>query len=287
MGSVDGSPERGVQRRRSDSSASGAVDITPQKLCRICQDEDEDEDDLFAPCRCNGSSKYVHRSCLERWRTTTSNPEHRTSCAECKAPYTLQIVRPSASKLLAERVSIACKSLVVVLCAELLVLAAGWIFKVHIFILTFDLGIHWGQNLYHHCIGFTLIAAFFTHCQLLQPFFEPYNPRTQVWMVLVSLLIEIPAGYVVQLWLWMMNSLVWSWEVAYISGWTITMLGSVWLLPHLDLLIQRALHGREVDMVAVAPEPAHEGDRVEMDPDGTEREDDTVTGPGPQAPPAA
>jgi E3 ubiquitin-protein ligase DOA10 len=35
--------------------------------CRICSEEDTIEN-LIAPCKCNGSSKYVHRECLDAWR---------------------------------------------------------------------------------------------------------------------------------------------------------------------------------------------------------------------------
>ncbi|XP_008798098.1 E3 ubiquitin-protein ligase MARCHF1-like isoform X4 [Phoenix dactylifera] len=36
--------------------------------CRICLDTGDD--DLIAPCQCKGTQKYVHRSCLDNWRST-------------------------------------------------------------------------------------------------------------------------------------------------------------------------------------------------------------------------
>uniref|UniRef100_A0A0D3F0A1 RING-CH-type domain-containing protein n=1 Tax=Oryza barthii TaxID=65489 RepID=A0A0D3F0A1_9ORYZ len=36
--------------------------------CRICLDNEGD--DLIAPCHCKGTQKYVHRSCLDNWRST-------------------------------------------------------------------------------------------------------------------------------------------------------------------------------------------------------------------------
>jgi len=27
-------------------------------------------EDLIAPCHCKGTQKYVHRSCLDNWRST-------------------------------------------------------------------------------------------------------------------------------------------------------------------------------------------------------------------------
>ena len=43
------------------------------RTCRICFETEaaEDADDgnpLISPCQCSGSSRYVHRKCLEQWR---------------------------------------------------------------------------------------------------------------------------------------------------------------------------------------------------------------------------
>ena len=38
------------------------------KCCRICLHED-DPDDMLAPCHCKGTAKWVHRECLDLWRT--------------------------------------------------------------------------------------------------------------------------------------------------------------------------------------------------------------------------
>lgn len=41
------------------------------KECRICFcTENETENELISPCVCNGSLKYVHRECLQKWRKT-------------------------------------------------------------------------------------------------------------------------------------------------------------------------------------------------------------------------
>ncbi|KAG8092164.1 hypothetical protein GUJ93_ZPchr0012g19316 [Zizania palustris] len=37
-----------------------------QFQCRICLETDGR--DFIAPCRCKGTSKYVHRDCLDHWR---------------------------------------------------------------------------------------------------------------------------------------------------------------------------------------------------------------------------
>jgi len=57
------------------------------RQCRICLD---DGGLLISPCRCSGTSKYVHYKCLENWRETTENEEARKKCMECNAPYLIR-----------------------------------------------------------------------------------------------------------------------------------------------------------------------------------------------------
>ena len=52
--------------------------------CRICLDDTID-DELFSPCRCTGSSKYVHISCLNKWRN--EDLSNRNRCEICLYDY--------------------------------------------------------------------------------------------------------------------------------------------------------------------------------------------------------
>ena len=63
------------------------TNILIKKQCRICLD-DNDQDELFSPCKCNGTSKYVHRSCLNTWIESSS--EAKTECMECKYKYQIE-----------------------------------------------------------------------------------------------------------------------------------------------------------------------------------------------------
>ncbi|CAF4008937.1 unnamed protein product [Rotaria sordida] len=38
------------------------------KQCRICLDNDN-PNDIISPCLCSGGSAYVHRKCLNDWRS--------------------------------------------------------------------------------------------------------------------------------------------------------------------------------------------------------------------------
>jgi hypothetical protein len=59
--------------------------------CRICF-EDASFNELIAPCLCNGTSRYVHRRCLERWRQSSSGAFSR--CYECNFSYSLAYQYP-------------------------------------------------------------------------------------------------------------------------------------------------------------------------------------------------
>ena len=41
--------------------------ISPTNICRICLEEESNYDLLINPCRCNGTSKYVHKNCINTW----------------------------------------------------------------------------------------------------------------------------------------------------------------------------------------------------------------------------
>lgn len=67
--------------------------------CRICQEgRNESKDgsfDLLAPCACSGSIKWIHRSCLERWRLEKRDTEHYSVCELCKTPYAVSRRTPT------------------------------------------------------------------------------------------------------------------------------------------------------------------------------------------------
>lgn len=60
--------------------------INTEYQCRICL-ENDDIDNLIYPCKCKGSSKFVHKSCLNEWRTTSTNRENFNRCELCHYQY--------------------------------------------------------------------------------------------------------------------------------------------------------------------------------------------------------
>ncbi|KAI3873118.1 hypothetical protein MKX03_031494 [Papaver bracteatum] len=59
--------------------------------CRICLDIEGE--DLIAPCYCRGTQKYVHRSCLDNWRSTKEGFAF-AHCTECRALFVLRANMP-------------------------------------------------------------------------------------------------------------------------------------------------------------------------------------------------
>jgi hypothetical protein len=59
--------------------------------CRFCHESTEP---LISPCRCDGSMKYIHRSCVLRWATMSGAINYsRMICSVCLTPYTLPEVQ--------------------------------------------------------------------------------------------------------------------------------------------------------------------------------------------------
>lgn len=63
---------------------------TEEKVCRICLEEDNPET-MIAPCLCKGGSKWVHRECLDEWRTNERDRAF-SKCTECLFEYHLEPV---------------------------------------------------------------------------------------------------------------------------------------------------------------------------------------------------
>ncbi|OOQ88696.1 RING finger membrane protein [Penicillium brasilianum] len=63
-----------------DDREAGMEDMD---TCRICHGEATEEEPLFYPCKCSGSIKFVHQSCLVEW-LSHSQKKH---CELCKTPF--------------------------------------------------------------------------------------------------------------------------------------------------------------------------------------------------------
>ncbi len=50
-------------------------------MCRVCHCEGEPNRELFHPCKCDGSIKYIHQDCLEEW--LKHSKQKRPKCELC------------------------------------------------------------------------------------------------------------------------------------------------------------------------------------------------------------
>lgn len=59
--------------------------------CRICFDATNNKNDIVAPCKCDGTMKYVHKACLEQWRVHSSGTDNFNKCPTCGENYKIAI----------------------------------------------------------------------------------------------------------------------------------------------------------------------------------------------------
>eukprot|EP00471_Norrisiella_sphaerica_P012369 CAMPEP_0184502228 /NCGR_PEP_ID=MMETSP0113_2-20130426/49686_1 /TAXON_ID=91329 /ORGANISM="Norrisiella sphaerica, Strain BC52" /LENGTH=324 /DNA_ID=CAMNT_0026891293 /DNA_START=39 /DNA_END=1013 /DNA_ORIENTATION=+ len=64
-----------------------------EKLCRICFDG-EPQGPMIAPCRCAGGQKWIHRRCLDDWRSQEQIPHAFTRCPTCHFEYVTEVITP-------------------------------------------------------------------------------------------------------------------------------------------------------------------------------------------------
>ncbi|CAN8294299.1 unnamed protein product [Cochlearia groenlandica] len=67
-------------------------DSASATCCRICLENDSDclGDELISPCMCKGTQQFVHRSCLDHWRSVKEGFAF-SHCTTCKAQFHLRV----------------------------------------------------------------------------------------------------------------------------------------------------------------------------------------------------
>ena len=60
-------------------------------ICRICYEKDKKNDLLIIPCKCEGTIKYVHQSCIKKWIINSNNYLDNPSCEICKSKFLIKI----------------------------------------------------------------------------------------------------------------------------------------------------------------------------------------------------
>jgi hypothetical protein len=69
----------------NDLTFSKALAVLPDEVpcCRVCHGESEPDNQLFYPCKCDGSIKYVHQQCLLEW-LKVKKQQQRVSQPRCE-----------------------------------------------------------------------------------------------------------------------------------------------------------------------------------------------------------
>lgn len=60
------------------------------KTCRICFCPSAPDDKLISPCKCRGTSKWIHLSCLTQWRLHSRNNKSFYQCDQCHYRYSFR-----------------------------------------------------------------------------------------------------------------------------------------------------------------------------------------------------
>lgn len=90
----DEANNHGVQVVGVDDNKNGEKGCCSKILlreCRICQEEDE-QHQMEAPCACNGTLKFAHRKCIQRW----CNKKGDITCEICNQVFSPNYDLPPA-----------------------------------------------------------------------------------------------------------------------------------------------------------------------------------------------
>jgi len=98
--------------------------------CRICLELEgcDPDDELIAPCLCKGTQQFVHRSCLDHWRSVKEGFAF-SHCTTCKAQFHLRAEVPEDYSLrkLKFRIFVARDVLLVFLAVQTMIALMGGI----------------------------------------------------------------------------------------------------------------------------------------------------------------
>jgi len=163
--------------------------------------------------------KYVHRACLAEWREKTTNPVNRQYCSECKGAFRL-VVKDAAFEFVIHSLLVMLKIAIPLVALEAILLTLGYTFKLVAGVLQGDLDdIDWTADLYHHFAGAQLFVVYLIHFRVLAPILQDsVGAGAVVILTLPSLLLEVFVGYFAHFVVWCFNSILWDWQVYYVSG---------------------------------------------------------------------
>ena len=71
-----------------------------EKQCWVCFATEEDDPDAVwvRPCKCRGTTKWVHQACIQRWvdEKQKGNNSAEVECPQCGMAYVIKLPRANA-----------------------------------------------------------------------------------------------------------------------------------------------------------------------------------------------
>ena len=102
------------------------------RSCRICLDT-ENVDDMISPCLCSGGSAFIHRSCLDRWRSENVGGKGFKICNVCQFEYIIETIlndpKDERQRLIKYYFSVTRDVIGVVILIQLVVLGLAWLLR--------------------------------------------------------------------------------------------------------------------------------------------------------------
>ncbi|AAZ11078.1 hypothetical protein, conserved [Trypanosoma brucei brucei TREU927] len=216
-----------------------------ERICRICRD-DESEEPVISACECIGSVRWIHASCLDKWRieSTKRNIRNVDRCEICKKPFRVPISRRA---LVVKNLKGVGSGLLLVLSSVFAFVAVtagqrvtfgemtcrapwhavsyGTMFEFDGVILTVFL-----QFMLTMLAAFAFSAvyanfhtdpetlAYLMAFQTLPPFWTRRNTCIIVLIFVGGVLQALALGFLVKLFIYRTSSIVWSWEASPCTG---------------------------------------------------------------------
>ncbi|KAL6842804.1 hypothetical protein ACP4OV_027648 [Aristida adscensionis] len=119
-------PEGSPPAAGSPGITDEEIEATSAACCRIClESESEPGDELISPCMCKGTQQFVHRACLDHWRSVKEGTAF-SRCTTCKARFHLrvEILEEDICRRMKFRLFVARDVLLVFLAIQALAIAA-------------------------------------------------------------------------------------------------------------------------------------------------------------------
>lgn len=227
------------------SNAAPHEEEEEESFCRICR-EGNDIAPLIVPCACTGSVRFVHATCLDRWRIESAkrNLANVNHCEICKEPFRVNIQR---STLLWESSQQILNGVCLFLACFIMVVTTTTLTHVVLGEMSCSAAYHQvaystmfrfegiSLTLFVYCLAVLLVLfanlivyswfrsqpdveEYVEEMHIVPPF---YTRRNVLFIVLVCLVLLAQAhamGYLIKYFLYRTSHLVWNWETSPLMG---------------------------------------------------------------------